>query len=508
MRIVASHSPWIQRLVVLSALLAVSLSAACGTDPAPAKKDTATEEDTDPGNQEDGVTVDSTADGAQPQGDGTGDSGTSADTQVADGASDDQTAVDGDATVVDDAVDAGGDASATGDVTSGTDAGKPPGLPLPDCAIGSCSKCGFCAVTPICVDGVTYSNDCEAICKLNLKEGLAPIIDKVKKGACPACAACGTETIKCNVQTKFCTKCENGTCTDSKTAACKSNLDCVDAFTVCAVLEDGTQVSVANPCEATCLKLKTGITNPKPGPCKTKCSAAPSSCPLHSSSPAVPELPVCAKQDGKTYDSDCALKNCALDGCYAVGSTAATTECAAGLTKECDGQCFAEASKVSAQAKNCPTDCNAVCGILPTGKGMSFRNECLAKNAGAVVKDCAGVSATASDACSSTLYTNKGCCPGVDYTQTGIKQVCAKKVDPNGGKDQWVTFRNSKEFTCLSAGDKSWEYQYDGACLCACNNIKNEVCGDDNVTYLNQCVAECYNKDLPGFNTKTGACKP
>ncbi|MBI5607854.1 MAG: hypothetical protein HY902_03135 [Deltaproteobacteria bacterium] len=507
MRLLAPRSNSWKALLAASALILSAAAVGCGSDAKPGT-DT-TEENTD---EQDTAVGDSSTDkdaptttDTKPSDSNVGPDGTVIDAEDSDAETPDELVGDAD-------VDSADDVSTTAD-TSDTDAAaevSKPTLPLPDCAIGSCAKCSFCATAPLCVGGVTYANDCEAICKLDLKEGLAPILDQVKKGACPECAACGTETIKCNTQTKHCVIIQNGVSTEKTTAACTKDTDCASAFVQCATLEDGTKVEIDSPCQATCLKLKQGITNPTPGLCKTSCSKPPTSCPTAKPSSAVPEVPVCAKEDGKTYATACALKNCALDGCYAEGETAATSACGAGLTKECDGACFADASKVSATAANCPKDCNAVCGVLPTGRGKSFRNECLATNAGAKVKDCAGITATEGDKCAAdTLYTNRGCCADVNYTVGGIKQICAKKIDPKGGPELWVTFRNSNEFKCLAGTDATWEIQYSGPCLCQCSDVDKPVCGDNGQTYTNQCVAECYNKALmPNFTTKPGPCTP
>ncbi len=509
MRLLAVRSNPLLCLVVASALALSSLAAGCSSSSTAAA--TPDEGTTDEGDAEPGVDGstdkgDTLVGDAKPADDAVSPDGTPLDT------TDEDSQVDG--TDDDSGVDAAGDASSTGDTTdAGADTVGDTGGPkiiLPDCAIGSCAKCSYCPTAPLCVGGVTYNNDCDAICKLDLKEGLGPILDQVKKGACPECAACGTETIKCNTQSQHCAIGENGVFVDKTTSTCLKDADCAAAYTQCATLEDGSKVEIDSPCQASCLKLKTGITNPTPGACKTKCSAPPASCPTTKPSSAVPSVPVCAKEDGKSYDTACALKNCSLDGCYATGETAATLACGTGLTKECDGECFADASKVSATAANCPKDCNSVCGVLPTGRGKSFRNECLATNAGAKVKDCTGITATPDDKCAAdTLYSNRGCCADVNYTLGGIKQVCAKKVDPAGGPELWVTFRNTNEFKCLTTGQTGWEQQYYGPCLCKCSDVEKLVCGDNGQTYLNQCVAECYNKLLmPGFTTKPGSCTP
>ncbi len=507
MRLLAPRSYSLKAMLALAALVVSAAATGCGSDAKPAADTVDTEENTD---EQDTVVGDASSNkdsttpvDGKPGEIAVGPDGAPLDTDDTDAATVDEQSVDGD-------VGPGVDASTTTD-TAGTDTTADvagPKIILPDCASGSCAKCSFCGSAPLCVGGVTYNNDCEAICKLDLKEGLAPILDQVKKGACPDCAACGTEEIKCNTQTKHCKLCVNGACTDKTTANCTKDTDCATAFVQCATLEDGSKVEIDSPCQATCLKLKQGITNPTPGACKTKCSGSPAFCPTSKPSSAVPEVPVCAKEDGKTYATACALKYCSLDGCYAEGETAATSACGAGLTKECDGACFADASKVSATAANCPKDCNAVCGVLPTGRGKSFRNECLATNAGAKVKDCSGITATPDDKCAAdTLYTGRGCCGDVNYSVSGIKQICAKKVDAKGGPDLWVTFRNSNEFKCLTGTDASWEIQYSGPCLCQCSDVYKPVCGENGQTYANQCVAECYNKALmPNFTTKPGEC--
>lgn len=216
--------------------------------------------------------------------------------------------------------------------------------------------------------------------------------------------------------------------------------------------------------------------------------------------------PVCAKEDGKTYSSTCALQNCDKSGCFALGSTSKSSTCVPGaMTTECDGECFADAIKVSDTAKNCPQECSAVCGITKLGKGQSFRNECLAQSAGAKVGDCTGIAATAKDLCSAKYFKSKPCCANVDYGAAAIKPICASRpADTPGAKDIWITFRNAAEFNCLTAGDKKWGLQYVGPCICECSDAAQPVCGADGLTYTNGCQAKCYKGEA--FDYKPGPC--
>lgn len=486
-------------LVVPASLVLVL--AACGADPAP-KADTTTVEDTEGNTDEDVATGE----------DGGGSDGSTRRTDAGGGSdASDGAAVDAvieDTETPDTVADAEADTPAPQDTetpdtaadTAAQDVPPKPKLPLPDCAQGSPSNClnfDKCPKNPICIDGTTYANDCEAIVKLNSFEGLDPFLNKLLKGACPECAACGSESIKCNTQTKLCALCTGGTCKDT-TTQCQKTTDC-GSLTWCATLNNGAKVEVNLPCKAKCLDLDTKFSpNPSVGACKSMCSQPPpkgAGCPMNS------YQPVCAKEDGKTYANACALQNCDLQGCYAVGSAGKTDLCAPkAMTVECEGECFAEASKVTPEAANCPKDCNPVCGVTALGVGRSFRNQCLAVNAGAKVGDCTGMQNRPWDKCSAELYKGKGCCADVDYSYLGIKPVCGSRLaDKAGDPDTWVTFRNMAEYKCLTAGDNKWTLQYMEPCKGNCPLTGTKVCGDDGNPYENACVAEYWNKDLVGF---------
>ncbi|MSQ82525.1 MAG: hypothetical protein EXR77_06355 [Myxococcales bacterium] len=492
---------------VVTCVCLTALFAGCSETPTtPAAVDTGEDpvDATDGGAIEGGPTADSTAtpdgDSGPAVGDSTndgtvapdGDTSPDAVTEEIDAVSS-ETVVDGDVAVME----------VTGDVLG--DSGPPkPKLPLPDCAVDIAANClSKCDEAKICVDGTTYFNDCDAIAKLKAFDWPGAYEPKIKKGACPECKDCTNIDIKCNTQNgaNVCTQCEAGKCTDSA-KACTKNTDCVNAFEVCATLKSGAKITVDMACKTKCMDLTTEGTAVANGKCKSSCSQpepAGGGCPINI------YQPICAKEDGKTYNNPCAMKNCEKQGCYGVGLTAKSDLCQnSTLTKECEGECFAEASKVSETAKNCPKDCNAVCAILPTGKGQSFRNACLATNAGAKVGSCVGVSSTPKDKCAAAeLYEGKGCCPSVNYIN--VNPVCASKQAAKvGDPDTWYTFRNQDEFTCLTAGDKLWVKQYDNACVCQCPNTGPAVCGDDGLTYVNKCQAECYNG--PTFNVNKGPC--
>lgn len=490
------------------------LGAGCSNDK-PGTTDTGTAADVDEGDTEPGGDSATNLDsgnpdsGAKADAADTGTAGPDGDAGSSGGPDGDAGTGTGDGVVLADAASA--DGSVEPDVI-GTDSGPPkPKLPLPECAGGVAANCASkCDINKICVAGVTYLNDCDAIAKLKAYDWPTGYEDKIKKGACPECADCATIDIKCNLQNgaNVCVMCDNGKCAEG-TVPCTKNADCAHAFDVCATLTSGAKVTVDMVCKTKCMKdlAKDVGVNPTVGACKSSCSQPE---PAGGGCSMGKYQPVCAKEDGKTYASTCAMKNCEKQGCYAVGSAAKSDLCEYGkLTKECDGECFAEASKVTAQAANCPKDCNAVCGILPTGKGQSFRNACLATNAGAKVGDCTGVSATPSDKCSAgELYNGKGCCPDVDYTN--VTPICASHpADKAGDPDVWVTFRSKYEYDCLTAGDAGkWAPQYDGPCICNCSQQGPAVCGDDGLTYVNACQAKCYNPDKPGFtfSFKKGAC--
>lgn len=499
---------WRWAAVQLAALAMVT--AACGEDKPPATK-TDVEQDT-------GEEQDIAADSGDGQGDASPADGSQ--TDAAAGDADGTTGPDGDSAVTPDGTDTGdgtGTTDATGDAptdpdskTPGSDAASDadavvkPKLPLPDCAQGNCLNClnpAKCPVQQICVDGTTFANDCDAICKLQAFEGLDKVAKTLLPKACPDCEACATTFTKCNTQTLKCAKCDNGKCTDGA-KDCKANADCANAFEACATLKTGAKVTINLPCMATCMDVDPKI-NVSNGACKSTCSQpAPNggNCPMDA------YQPVCAKEDGKSYATTCAMNHCDLAGCFGLGETAKSASCTANaMTKECEGECFADAIKVSETAKNCPKDCAPVCGITKIGKGQSYRNQCLAENAGAKVGDCTGISTTATDQCSAGYFKAKPCCPDVKYGPADIKQVCAsRQSDKPDTKDTWVTFRNAAEFKCLTAGDGKWTQQYLGPCICDCSDVAQPVCGADGLTYTNACQAKCYNGD--SFDTKNGPC--
>lgn len=392
---------------------------------------------------------------------GGGDTGT-ADTGATDaGTTDDTGTTDAGTT------DAGGDPDTAGtdaDDAGTVDAGPPPKkLPLPDCA-KNCAECSKCPDTPMCLDGKSYNNDCEAICELQAYDwptGVEP-----SQGKCPECSACKPDSPK-----------EDW----------------------CATLKNGAKLTVKTKCETECLELATDVgVNPTKGPCKSKCSF-PADQGGGGCSPTAYQ-PVCSKKDGITYQTSCAMQNCDLQGCFAIGENASTAQCTPGLmVAECPGECY-DSSKWSA----CPQACAPVCAIAPTGKAQSYRNGCIATTENAKVLSCTGVSTTTKDKCSAELYATigAGCCPDVDYTS--VKQVCYSK-----GSDvaDWMTFRNQAEFDCLVGADKKlWTFQYQGPCIGNCPLTSKKVCGDDGQEWDNACQAKWYNGD--SYTWKDGPCAP
>jgi hypothetical protein len=345
-------------------------------------------------------------------------------------------------------------------------------LPLPDCAKDCFSCTTACKEQPVCGphwekagEIYEYFNDCDAICKNKAFDGLgAGFFPK----ACPACKACKIDEV-------------------------------ADPKGFCVTLANNAQLTIDMACKAECMEKSTKVSpNPTKGACKSKCSypvaQGGAGCLLNVFQP------VCAKEDAKTYATECAMQACDMQGCYPVGAAAKSTACDPGkMTKACDGECF-DATK----SPGCTDVCKPVCGIL-TGKGaQTYRNECVAKGAGAKVGNCDGITATPKDKCSAQIYVDKGlpCCKEVDYNV--VKQVCASKGSEADAP--WYTFRSKGEFDCLTAAEKDkWVFQYYGACVCNCPLTGNPVCGDNKITYANACQAKCYNGDT--FTWKDGACE-
>lgn len=463
------------RLISLLALLA-ALGLGCssentGTKPTPTEEDAEGDgtDNLDGGGPADGGHSDADAKTGEVQ-DGSPSDGDSAGGDVPDGSVTDVSQDGGDV--------AGEDAKADGDATVGPDVFKKV-LPLDICA-GSpstpdserCKKCGLCAEQPICVTAdngtpKTYKNDCYALCDLMLYDGLTSLEVQPGQKACPAC--------------KFCNGSE-------------------PPVEYCVTLNSGAVVTVAHECEVKCQDFKPkadGTPTYGKGACKSKCSQPT---PTGGGCNFSKYNPVCAKEDGKTYASTCAMQHCDLAGCYAAGGAAPSAQCKpAAMTAECAGECFD-----AAKTPNCTQECAAVCGILKNGKGQSFRNDCVAKASGATTGSCAGITEIPDDEkCSAAvLYNGIGCWPDVDYLS--VHPVCGSR--PQTGKpDQWVTFRSAEEFKAFSSADPTWSQEYPEACKCTCKITAKEVCGDDGITYVNACVADCYN---PGgkLGYKPGKC--
>ncbi len=445
------------------ALLGLLATVACGVDP-PADEDTAAVEDAtdedsgagiDGGGTTDASPVDDAKDGVATDG-----------SDVADATADVAADTSGGSDAEPSEVEADSTDSDAGETTTATDADAgPPAkkLPLPDCA-KNCSECAKCADTTMCVSGKTYNNDCEAICALQAFEW--PTGYEPSQGKCPDCAKCKPD-------------------------------EPVEQW--CGTLKNGAKVTFNAKCETECADLATDVgTNPTKGPCKSACSKAP---PSGGGCSNVDWQPVCAKQDGNTYQTKCAMDFCDLQGCFPIGKTAASAQCVPGkMTVECPGECYD-----SAKAGSCPNECKPVCAMAKSGKGQSYRNGCIANAEQAKVLSCEGISATSNDKCSAELYTayGKGCCPDVDYAS--VKQVCASKGE--GADALWMTFRNQSEFDCLVGAEKAlWTFQFQGPCLCNCPQTEKFVCGDDGNTYQNACQAKCYNGDK--FSWKEGPCSP
>jgi len=370
-----------------------------------------------------------------------------------------------------DAVDAGADAVDIIAVDVPADVPPVKKLPLPPCAKGNCANCMTkCPNAPVCgPDKKTHFNECEAICALELWDGLDP--KQWAPQACPACSACTIND-----------KPEAGFGTDPTAGWC-------------ATLGSGAKVTVSMKCEATCLEGV--IKDPIYGACKSTCSQP---APAGAGCNFTKYQPVCGP-DSKTYFSSCAMNACDLQGCYPVGELSKSAGCTpTAMTKECDGECFN-----ALKTPTCDKNCDPVCGITKANVGQSFRNACVAKAAGAAVADCVGLQSTPADLCSATLYKGKGCCPDVDYK---VKNpICASQTSGSGA-DSFVTFRSKAEFNCLTKGQAGWNIKFNGPCMCNCDMTVagQEVCGDDGFTYISACHAKCWNYNLPAFTWKNGAC--
>ena len=144
-----------------------------------------------------------------------------------------------------------------------------------------------------------------------------------------------------------------------------------------------------------------------------------------------------------------------------------------------------------------------------TGRGVNYRNACIAQKEGATVADCKGISFKVGGKCSAQLYSEeyKPCCADVDYRV--LAPVCASRG--SGSNAAWYTFRSKAEFNCWDAATKKdktkpqWQFQYAGKCVCQCNTTSKPVCGSDGLTYVNACHAKCGNGNQ--FTWKAGACK-
>lgn len=367
-------------------------------------------------------------------------------------------------------------------------------LPLPSCAF-TCGDCAKCTDTVMCVDGKTYTNDCYAIC--DLQDFDWPSNHKLYQGKCPECPSCGAGD-KPGDKPLFCAKTKAGPWIP---VMLECELNCVE-------FPDDADKCEGGKCGVTGTTCKTDFECNKKyiqaGGCEKQnaCMQAPASCPVKKF------LPVCA-DDGHSYQNTCAMDNCDLKGCYPLGEEAKSGGCKAGELKIlCEGECY-DSTKWKACASD--QDCQPVCGIHKDGKGISYRNKCIANFEGASVGSCDGISATPSDKCAAQLYADandgkgRGCCD-IDYTI--VKPVCASRLGADN-KSTWYTFRSNGEFDCLTAGASEkgkWNFQYQGPCICQCPDVSKPVCGADGQTYQSACQATCYNG--ANFTYKDGTCTP
>lgn len=170
--------------------------------------------------------------------------------------------------------------------------------------------------------------------------------------------------------------------------------------------------------------------------------------------------PVCGC-DQKTYANDCIAE-------------------AAGVTKWTEGECGQSSTCVDESKKNngpCPDVYNPVCGC----NGKTYSNKCVATNAG-------------------VLKWEKGACPRVDDCMDETK----RKNDPCPDIYSPVCGCNgntySNKCTAQNAGVLKWEK---GACpdksacvdeskikMDPCPDLYSPVCGCNDKTYSNKCLAE------------------
>lgn len=354
-------------------------------------------------------------------------------------------------------------------------------------AKGNCALCSLCPAFPVCtlkaLDSTelkTYANDCAAICALNATKWPEEVGEKLWPSACPACPSCTPADMKLTNDER------------------------------CVTTNAGTTVTVDHLCEAACVPdVKLGVDGKTPVAKAGKCKLACTDPPPNGGGCTNKSAPICSSVDGNSYQNECQAQNCDKKGCFPIGTTALSTNCSAGkMTKECDGECYDKA-----ETPNCAATCEPTCATkdeklsngLTVTKGKTFRSPCVAQASGYKTGDCTGISLTAADPCSASLYIQKPCCADVEY---GIKYPVCASLPQEGKPDLFVTFVNKSELACFKKENPNWFAQYDAPCVCDCpaGTESTQVCGVDGITYPSACQAKCYNKAIPEFTYQPGPC--
>jgi Kazal-type serine protease inhibitor domain len=322
-------------------------------------------------------------------------------------------------------------------------------------------------VEPVCgCDGTTYNNTCEAT-----RNGASVASVGACRGSCggPGGAACA-EGLFCDLEPGTCgDQSPSGTCRRAP-EACPSISDPVcgcDGTTyasACEAARQGVSVAAEGACNASCggpgaIPCAAGLfCDLDPGTCGAPspggvCRRAPDACPSVS-------RPVCGC-DGTTYENACeaarqGVSVAAEGACEVSCGGQSDIACAEGLFCDLDaGTCGAPSpSGVCRRAPEaCPDISAPVCGC----DGTTYENACEAARNRVSVRG-AG-ECPCGDGCA---------CDFLDAASCPLDMYCAGEAG-----------------VCLAAGAK-------GRCTSLpsnCPQVVSEVCGCNNTTYANACVA-------------------